>query len=395
MSDSLTDADLKQLEGARGARYGLYTDAAAEIRRRRAENVELEESLCHANEAVRDLGNVFDRHREEIARLLDALGRIDGMIPPSSHFCKCGRNTGLAAIQACALTALKDSAEPAGKSPDVLRAISELPDEQCVAVQQFWSSMVERLVDNKDKGGWDGMGLDFLFGRLFGEVWELLSAIQFPPHTRPQQTVDMRVEHVVHEAADVANFAMMIADEVSTGRLVPVTRPDDDAAAEPAGPDRLPGTWQCVCYCFNRPKQADCYSCGRPRPAAEPAGDRVVMPLSEKRKESISEPAGPDVAVGWWRCTSCGYDVPPGNKWCKRCRNTVAPNHDAVKAVFPEYLADPLPDPTQKALQAAAEPAGVATNCPDCGVLWKIHDRTCAPGDLPAAEPAGEPEAKT
>jgi NTP pyrophosphatase (non-canonical NTP hydrolase) len=65
--------------------------------------------------------------------------------------------------------------------------------------------MQRALNDNDHKDGWDECSLGYLFGRLGEEVQELKEAMQ---------AIDRDPELIVSEAADVANFAMMIADNV-------------------------------------------------------------------------------------------------------------------------------------------------------------------------------------
>lgn len=62
--------------------------------------------------------------------------------------------------------------------------------------------MEEKLSRNDHKGGWDGMSMADLFDRLIQEERELMAAIEggFAPN-------------IIDECADVANFAMMIAEK--------------------------------------------------------------------------------------------------------------------------------------------------------------------------------------
>ena len=66
-------------------------------------------------------------------------------------------------------------------------------------VQWFARQMEAKLRENDHKGGWDDCELGWLLRRLGQEVGELRRALK-------------KEKHVVREAADVANFAMMIAD---------------------------------------------------------------------------------------------------------------------------------------------------------------------------------------
>lgn len=70
-------------------------------------------------------------------------------------------------------------------------------------VRQFSEGMERKLRLNEHKGGsaaWRQMGYWELFDRLQDEAWELYRAIQGG-------------EDITDEAADVANFAMMISDK--------------------------------------------------------------------------------------------------------------------------------------------------------------------------------------
>lgn len=70
----------------------------------------------------------------------------------------------------------------------------------------FLSDMAERLEANDHKTGWDHMSLTQLLQRLRQETGELERAIA--------KTDAVHVDNgsIIKEAADVANFAMMIAD---------------------------------------------------------------------------------------------------------------------------------------------------------------------------------------
>jgi len=73
-------------------------------------------------------------------------------------------------------------------------------------VRQFADLMEARLKANDHKAGWRGERLPYLFRRLREETDELFEAM------RPSADWRMAPEAVGREAADVANFAMMIAD---------------------------------------------------------------------------------------------------------------------------------------------------------------------------------------
>lgn len=74
-------------------------------------------------------------------------------------------------------------------------------------VQWFSGEMERVLKENDHKGGWDGMDLLCLLNRLKEETAELADALEADD-----------VSVTIKEAIDVANFAMMIADNTRTDR---------------------------------------------------------------------------------------------------------------------------------------------------------------------------------
>jgi NTP pyrophosphatase (non-canonical NTP hydrolase) len=71
-------------------------------------------------------------------------------------------------------------------------------------VLRFAIAMEKKLRENDHKGGWEDCENDYLFGRLKEETEELLEAVEC--------SFDISSKEVLSEAADVANFALMIAD---------------------------------------------------------------------------------------------------------------------------------------------------------------------------------------
>jgi len=69
------------------------------------------------------------------------------------------------------------------------------------AVRQFAERMEERLVANDHKGGWKGCSDRYLLSKLTEEYVELFRAVEHES-----------AERVAKEAADLANIAMMLAD---------------------------------------------------------------------------------------------------------------------------------------------------------------------------------------
>lgn len=74
-------------------------------------------------------------------------------------------------------------------------------------VQRFAELMEQVLRENDHKGGWKGMTKDELLYRLGGETQELDWELAVTPDGFPGGP-----QKIAKEAADVANFAMFIAD---------------------------------------------------------------------------------------------------------------------------------------------------------------------------------------
>lgn len=75
-----------------------------------------------------------------------------------------------------------------------------------LAVLFFAEGMLYKLKKNSHKAHWETVSCDYLFDRLKEEVQELADARSGT------------VEQIIDECYDVANFAMMIADNLSKGR---------------------------------------------------------------------------------------------------------------------------------------------------------------------------------
>lgn len=69
-------------------------------------------------------------------------------------------------------------------------------------LRSFAKTMELKLCENDDKGGWEGCTLAYLTRRLQGEFGEVRRALKS----------NKSADEVERECADVANFAMMIAD---------------------------------------------------------------------------------------------------------------------------------------------------------------------------------------
>lgn len=69
------------------------------------------------------------------------------------------------------------------------------------AITNFSKIMEKKLKDNDHKEGWNTCNNQYLLSRMFEECFELQDAI-----------TSKNSNNICYEAADVANFAMMIAD---------------------------------------------------------------------------------------------------------------------------------------------------------------------------------------
>jgi len=81
----------------------------------------------------------------------------------------------------------------------------------------FAGAMERKLRANDHKGGWRQCELGYLSKRLHEEANELSRVLRALKHEKQKVRHDGLHDHareVVAEAADVANFAMMIADQV-------------------------------------------------------------------------------------------------------------------------------------------------------------------------------------
>jgi hypothetical protein len=79
-------------------------------------------------------------------------------------------------------------------------------------VVAFAEDMERKLKLNDHKGRWHAESLSYLFSRLHEKLTELEAAIMLIRSSDHES-----VQHVVNEAADVGNFAMMIADNAKLG----------------------------------------------------------------------------------------------------------------------------------------------------------------------------------
>lgn len=78
----------------------------------------------------------------------------------------------------------------------------------------FAGRMERKLAANDHKGHWDNCDFGYLSRRLHQEAKELSRALQrLKSYAGTYPVAEKTVQGVIDEAADVANFAMMIADQ--------------------------------------------------------------------------------------------------------------------------------------------------------------------------------------
>lgn len=86
------------------------------------------------------------------------------------------------------------------------------------SVKRFAARMEQQLeAHDRERGryGWHREGVVFLMRRLQDEVAELVQAMYHVPYPYDAWDSERIRRRIANEAADVANFAMMIADNVT------------------------------------------------------------------------------------------------------------------------------------------------------------------------------------
>ena len=97
-------------------------------------------------------------------------------------------------------------------------------EEDRQAVATFGELMLEKLRERSGKGGWAGCDIAWLFTRMEEEMNELYRSLE-PIYGR---SGGKDLEAARRECADVANFAMMIADNLTRARRGEDFHLDDD-----------------------------------------------------------------------------------------------------------------------------------------------------------------------
>jgi len=95
-------------------------------------------------------------------------------------------------------------------------------------VEWFAAEMEKKLTENDHKGHWSNCTYGYLLDRLPQELAELETAVYNLHQARGKfGSVDPEVAALIAEAADVANFAMMIADNARRLINPPPEAPSD------------------------------------------------------------------------------------------------------------------------------------------------------------------------
>jgi len=95
-------------------------------------------------------------------------------------------------------------------------------------VLHFAEAMEEKLAINDHKGGWDSMSMERLFFRMKDEIREMEMAVKSLAADilyKGQTYTDRDARLVRQEAADVANFCMMMAENCD--RLAKIVKGDE------------------------------------------------------------------------------------------------------------------------------------------------------------------------
>lgn len=101
---------------------------------------------------------------------------------------------------------------------DISIHIPENCEQYAADIKRFVDAMVFKLRKNAHKGRWEDLGTEDAMSLLEGEVGELYQALRGTPNAFD----------VIFEAADVANFALMVSSIVTEKARVPLQAPSRD-----------------------------------------------------------------------------------------------------------------------------------------------------------------------
>lgn len=139
-------------------------------------------------------------------------------------------------------------------------------------VARFAVMMELKLRENDWKESWKHSSPEFLIRRLQQEYRELVDAVIYGDNPTPQ--------HIAQEAADVANYAMMVADvrgglELDADQSIRLNK-----RARPGVGELCDSWWTCpMCKCYYILNHFSfCPNCGRPIEwvAGEPGGPQWI-----------------------------------------------------------------------------------------------------------------------
>jgi len=83
------------------------------------------------------------------------------------------------------------------------------------AVRKFAEIMERKLKENDHKGGWEGMRFSELIQEALWEIWEIgRLCARYKMDTIQEKIGKRKRKELQREAADVANFMMMISDNL-------------------------------------------------------------------------------------------------------------------------------------------------------------------------------------
>lgn len=102
-----------------------------------------------------------------------------------------------------------DAGRRYGKTHAAITRMSERTRAEAYGIAWFAEQMAIKLEENSHKSGWDDVDLDYAMERLQDEAYELDQAVYDFQYVS-ERAEAVRVE-AIREAADVANFAFMIA----------------------------------------------------------------------------------------------------------------------------------------------------------------------------------------
>lgn len=83
-------------------------------------------------------------------------------------------------------------------------------DQINLSIEWFPKIMKDELMKHLNRPGWKKVNFHFLYARLLDEVIELDSVL----FTKSNELRKIKKDKAIRECADVANFAMMIADNL-------------------------------------------------------------------------------------------------------------------------------------------------------------------------------------